>query len=644
MARRSHPSTAHQRVSPAFLTRALDQLQEPLFIKDRNHRFVYLNAPAIQVMGRPAEDLIGRTDFDLFTPEQAQVFWDHDEKAFRDGTNINEEGITWHGQDHWISTSKARFTDPETGQQYLVGTIRDLTDVHRARQAIQQRDRKYRDLFENSLAAVFRVDTASGQVLDANRHLAELMGFDGPQEMIGTDTADSYADRSDQLRLALQLRQHGRVDYYEMEFVTRAGESIWLAGSVWLTDDGEVSEGVMIDVSDRRAAQEQLREAYDHLEQRVQERTAELQDANRQLLEEIAERQALQREREALAAIVEHTDDICVIKDLDLRVISTNQAFARAAGKSSPAEMIGKTDAEIFGVSPDDEPVRSYMADERAAQNLPPGQAILREEDVIYPDGSVRTVYTQKFPVHDAAGRLVATANISRDVTDTKAIERQMRKARRDLAQAVETERQRLAGELHDSVGQRMVALQLMLRAAGDHRDALSDGARDPLDKAREMVVQLIADLRDACHQLYPAALATLGLCPSLRKLCEPLNDGEAQVEYSCSSHTGDHPRLDGLIEIALYRIGQEAISNAIRHASPATVAVHLHVEEDRAELSITDDGQGFDPATVTEGLGIGQMRSRAEGVGGSLLVDSGPEGTTVRAVVPLGEGDLRQE
>ncbi len=130
-----------------------------------------------------------------------------------------------------------------------------------------------------------------------------------------------------------------------------------------------------------------------------------------------------------LSTIIEATDDIAVIKDLDLRVIATNTAYARAAGKSGVDELIGKTDAEIFGVSPDTEPVRGYMEDERKAQTLPPGEAIIREEDVVYPDGSIRTFLTRKFPVYDQNKTLIATANISTNITERKNAELQLRQA-----------------------------------------------------------------------------------------------------------------------------------------------------------------------------------------------------------------------
>ena len=137
------------------------------------------------------------------------------------------------------------------------------------------------------------------------------------------------------------------------------------------------------------------------------------------LFRDISEKKRIEKEREAFYAIVKNTDDIIVIKDLNLRVIATNQAFVKAAGRSSVEEMIGKTDAEIFSVSEKDEPIKGYMADERKAQTLPNGHSLVHEEPVIYPNGEKRIFKTRKFPIYKD-GVVFATANISMDITEEK--------------------------------------------------------------------------------------------------------------------------------------------------------------------------------------------------------------------------------
>jgi len=142
--------------------------------------------------------------------------------------------------------------------------------------------------------------------------------------------------------------------------------------------------------------------------------------------QDITERKRAEQQITSLAAVVRNSDNITVVKDLDLRVIATNMAFARVSGHESIDKLIGKTDAEIFGVSEDTEPIRSYMEDERKAQCLPRGEFIIREEPVLLPDGEIRYVLTKKYPIYDADNCLIGTGNISTDITKRKQTEEEL--------------------------------------------------------------------------------------------------------------------------------------------------------------------------------------------------------------------------
>ncbi|MBN2664524.1 MAG: PAS domain S-box protein [Bacteroidales bacterium] len=147
-----------------------------------------------------------------------------------------------------------------------------------------------------------------------------------------------------------------------------------------------------------------------------------------QMAIDITDHKKAEIQKSYLSAIIENTENICVIKDLDQRVIATNESFAKAAGKKSVNELIGKTDAEIFNISSQKEPIKSYMADDRLAQTLKKGEKIVREEEVIYPDNTIKTVLTSKFPVFDNNNNLIATANISTDITERKNAEQENKK------------------------------------------------------------------------------------------------------------------------------------------------------------------------------------------------------------------------
>ncbi|EPR43380.1 PAS/PAC sensor hybrid histidine kinase [Desulfovibrio sp. X2] len=155
---------------------------------------------------------------------------------------------------------------------------------------------------------------------------------------------------------------------------------------------------------------------------RLEEECARLRRRVGELEDEVSRLTAAQLDRAMLAAILEQTGDPAVIKDLNHRVIAANMAFARLAGRASPRELTGLTYPELFGLDPEREPLRGYMADDRAALRLPPGEALTREETVVLPSGERRVFLARKFPVHQG-GEAVATAAIASDITDRKRTE-----------------------------------------------------------------------------------------------------------------------------------------------------------------------------------------------------------------------------
>ncbi len=194
-------------------------------------------------------------------------------------------------------------------------------------------------------------------------------------------------------------------------------------------------------------------------------------------------------------------------------------------------------------------------------------------------------------------------------------------------------ERSRLARDLHDAVSQKLFSLRVRARAA-----AVLAG-RDPARAAAEMeaVAQLgaeaQAELRAVIDGLAPPELGEAGLAESLRRyaVLAARAHGVA-VGFSAA----ELPVLDERQEAALYRVAQEALHNALRHAGARRIAIALSRSPRRVILLVTDDGGGFAPG-APEGLGFASMRGRAEAVGGTLTIRSAPGvGTAVRLAIPL--------
>ncbi|MBW8482935.1 GAF domain-containing sensor histidine kinase [Actinomadura parmotrematis] len=199
----------------------------------------------------------------------------------------------------------------------------------------------------------------------------------------------------------------------------------------------------------------------------------------------------------------------------------------------------------------------------------------------------------------------------------------------------VVAERNRLARELHDAVAQKLFSLRLTAQAAA------TLAARDPvrtvaeLEHVERLAAEALAELRAVIFELRPADLAD-GLAASLRKHVEVLDRAyPADVGFTCDLAAP----LPGGQEAALFRIAQEALHNALRHASAKRIDVRLGATGRCVVLEVTDDGAGFEAGGAANGdggLGLASMRERARSIGGTLSLGAAPgEGTTVRVEVP---------
>lgn len=215
----------------------------------------------------------------------------------------------------------------------------------------------------------------------------------------------------------------------------------------------------------------------------------------------------------------------------------------------------------------------------------------------------------------------------------------------RQLLACQEAERQRLSRQLHDEVGQMLAAICMRLHAA---EDGGGQETRAALDECLSIAEQAIHQVRELSQDLCPPLLDDFGLQPALVGYVEQLAERAGlSVSLVTSSSLGPLPNE---LQMACFRVVQEALGNVIRHASARQVRVELRRDAEAVELTIRDDGVGFDPQAVERSakrstqFGMTAMRQRAELLGGSCCIASAPgQGTTLQVRWPL-EGWLGDE
>ncbi len=203
------------------------------------------------------------------------------------------------------------------------------------------------------------------------------------------------------------------------------------------------------------------------------------------------------------------------------------------------------------------------------------------------------------------------------------------------LTRVQESERAQLARDLHDETLQGLVSLKQQIQAA--RRQADKRGAPELSARMSELGAQaqhIIVDVRRVTRNLRPLMLDELGLAGALERLASDSAQTNPDKQVTFSTH-GTLPRVSDEESLMLYRIAREAISNAVRHARASKIAIVLLVESPaQITLMIEDDGAGFDTATVGPGMGLLNMRERAEDTGAAFSVSSGRSGTRVRVAL----------
>ncbi len=440
------------------------------------------------------------------------------------------------------------------------------------------------------------------------------------------------------------------------------------------------------DMTEHRQNDAALHQAYAELEQRVAERTQELQQANAALSRENADRQRAEMALRSLNATLEtrvadRTRELTTLytisaaaartEDLDRFLEEALEMIVAALRSEVGAIMLQAEDADQAKTN------RLQLAAQHGAQLI---QASRREithldeglyaavaasrQPLLIPDITadprVPTAMQQASPQtlllvpFEDDGRVLGLAGVMRDaelgftgeevallttIADQIAVIVRSHHLRQEAQQArLLAERQRVARDLHNSVTQSLYGLVAFAEAGQSQLEGGDlHGARHSLDRIGETTRQALREMRLFIHQLRPDVLEQEGLVGALQLRLAAV-EGRADLHVSlCADEV---PRFPPPVESALYQVAQEALNNVLRHACASSVTVTLRCETRRVALEVTDDGCGLDPSRVTNaGMGLNNMHEAVSEVGGTLEILSAPnQGTTVRAIVPIKE------
>ncbi len=205
--------------------------------------------------------------------------------------------------------------------------------------------------------------------------------------------------------------------------------------------------------------------------------------------------------------------------------------------------------------------------------------------------------------------------------------------ATQSVLKGEETERSRLARDLHDGLGGLLLSIKLSLSNTKENMTFTEDGV-DQYNKALGLLDTSMKELRRVAHNMMPEALVKFGLKDALADFCSSLVNNESNTQITFQSF-GEEKRIDSRYEIGLYRIAQELINNALKYSKATELMVQLIQEADRVHLTVQDNGKGFDMEILktSKGAGIANIKSRVESLNGYFDIYSEPDKGTEASI-----------
>ena len=505
--------------------------------------------------------------------------------------------------------------------------------------------RRYSDFFQFAPVGYFTFDR-DGVILKANPTGALLLGTDH-NRLLNKPFSQFISPESEKV-FELHSRQifnTGTLQSCDLKLSNHHNSPIWvqLESLAFQGSQGQSDQFLTVakEITHRKATEEALRKTHEELEQRVVERTAELENINRKLRRQIFECEhaetALKESEQKYSTLVEDAlIGVYIIKDGIIEF--ANDKFAAIYGYEK-SELIGMKSLDL--VHPEDRAMIKEMRAKRLKGERVPSEYEIRG---LKKNGVTIWVMRSFSLINYKDGP--AIAGIVSDMTKRHEAEEALRESGKELRilsnqllSAEEKERKRIARELHDGIGQALSAIKFSvensLRQLGneaDHSELKSLESVIPLtQKTIEEVRRIVKDLR-------PSILDDLGILATINWFCREFQNvyDEIQIVPKIDIQEGDIPSP---LKTVIYRILQEAFNNVTKHSRADLIRLTLEKYGNRIGLKVQDNGEGFDLAKIISlkpsqrGFGLASMRERAELSGAAFdILSTVGEGTVIRA------------
>ena len=605
--------------------RLLDLSNDAIFVRDAGNHVTYWNKAATELYGFTRKEALGRVTHEILQTQFPEHLEKINEQLHRDGSwngelvHTRKDGTKVIVMSRWVLDREAN-----GNARCILETNNDITQPKRTEKALRESEERFRAIVETTPECV-KLMSADGTLLHMNRPGLEMVGARSADEVVGKSVYDLIApeDRN-RFRAFNESVCRGEQGSLQFDIIGLEGKRRHMethAAPLRNPDETVVHLAVTADISERKQAEELLR--------RSEERFRALVNASSDVVYRIS-------------------PDWSEMRQLDGR------GFIADAGKPTK-------DWLNEYIHPDDQPLVLRTIHEAVRTK----SMFELEHRVRQADGTLGWTYSRAVPLLNVGGEILEWFGAASDFTARKEAEENFRKLAQTLDAEVrartreleeqsnqvrelswrlltsqEEERRHIARELHDSAGQTLtvlgISLAQLLQKTGRNAPELATEA----EQIQETVQQLHREIRTTSYLLHPPLLDENGLYSAISWYLQGLLERSGlEVQLNVSKEFGRLPRE---MELVIFRLVQECLTNIHRHSESKTASIRIARESNQISLDIEDQGKGMSPARLAEiqsgrsGVGISGMRERLRQFDGTMKIESDSSGTRIFATIPL--------
>jgi PAS domain S-box-containing protein len=629
------------------------------FMFDVSGRFVHANPAVLKLLRQSPEHLIGRNFFEIdFPPSLARLLHRQIGQAVCSAQQVKGE-ISLSVPDGTAVTYECILVPVQSedgGVEAIVGTGRDIS-AHKARQ---------KELEDSDFRLSRALEAASAEVWDWDMAQDQVRYFGRSRDILGLPECDDGGIEARRLRIhpedlaksdeALRACLEGRTDLYVCcyRFRDRAGNWRWLLDRGMAARRDEQGKalrmiGTSTDVTESTQAALSLQGAHEELEWRVQERTTELRQANSLLNLEIGERNRMAAD---LAASSERLQSLfnavacgLILHDRYGNYIEANAAAEQILGLPRD-KLVGNADLPqlVSTVYEDGSPFQwdSHPAMIALRTGQPQRNVVM---GIYRQDASLIWISVNVQPMFDEQGEPCQAVCSFVDITERKHTEEalwqshvQLRRFNEHHQNIKEEERKRIARDIHDDLGQNLLALKIHVTILNERLAQSDPMLRGDVGRILNQINAAIGSVRTIMNNLRPPMLDELGLYAAVQWQLRQFQEMTG-IDCSLVAQEKDfNTELDNDMASTLYRIIQESLANIARHASASRVEVALSRDRCHLHMSIADNGIGMrlSDRNKRSSFGLLGIEERMHALGGIFTINSSPgKGTTLSIFIP---------